>query len=367
MKISENIRNGLTLANSILSDEPSYMVLFVTAVCNARCEFCFYWEEIESAKAKLELTLDEYQQISHHLKHLYYLSIGGGEPFIRLDLPYIVEAFYTNSNVRTVAIASHGGFPEQIQNFLSLISQRCPSLKVKIQLSLDNLYTKHDRSRKVDGLFKKFLESCSLITHRRDQGANIMLTIGTVLTPENRNDIQLIREFLDKNVAYDDLSLIYPRGNAKDKNLLLINVSEYRESKKNFEATTRPLHFYTKLHREIDKEGKRGVEQYLEKGEKGYPWTCVAGHKMVTLFERGDVAPCEMLPQISTKESAIIGNVKNFNYDIPNMLRSKKGQTLRNFIVDTHCSCSYECAALCNAALDKKSWPKILKNTFFAT
>ncbi|MEK7790408.1 MAG: radical SAM protein [Deltaproteobacteria bacterium] len=365
--MTEKIYNGLRLMKSILSDEPSYMVLFITAVCNARCEFCFYWEEIESAKSKLELTPEEYQKISLHLNHLYYLSIGGGEPFIRRDIFQIIEMFYTNSNTRTVAIASHGGFPNRTKEFLSFIQQKCPSLKVKIQLSLDNLYEKHDQSRKVEGLFDNLLKSCSVITEMKNKGANVMLTIGTVLTPENRNDIKAIKDFLDKNVSYDDLSLIYPRGNAKDQNLLKVSISEYRAAKKIFEATTQPVNFYTKLYREIDKEGKLGVEQYLEKGEKGYPWICAAGQKMVTLFERGNVTPCEMLPQMNLKENTNIGNVRNFNYDIPYMLRSEKGSAIRNFIVDTHCSCSYECAALCNAALNKRSWPKILKNTIFST
>ena len=98
MKKLRTLENTYQLSNSIVSDEPSYMVLFVTAVCNARCGFCFYWEEIESAKAKLELTLEDYEKISFNLNHLYYLSIGGGEPFMRPDLPEIVAYFYKNSN-----------------------------------------------------------------------------------------------------------------------------------------------------------------------------------------------------------------------------------------------------------------------------
>ncbi|MBI2027132.1 MAG: radical SAM protein, partial [Deltaproteobacteria bacterium] len=247
------------------------MVLFVTAVCNARCEFCFYWEEIESAKSKLELTLDEYKQISCHLKHLYYLSIGGGEPFTRLDLPQILEAFYRNSSTRTVAIASHGGFPHRIQNLLSFTQTHYPSLKIKLQLSLDNLYERHDQSRKIKGLFDNFLKSCSVISTMRDQGANCMLTIATVLTTENLDHISSIKKFVDEHISYDDLSLIYPRGAAKDKNLLQVNASEYRKIKELFEATTHAHNFYTKLHREIDKEGKKGVESYLEHGKNGYP------------------------------------------------------------------------------------------------
>ncbi|NIV95467.1 hypothetical protein GWN42_22410, partial [candidate division KSB1 bacterium] len=77
------IKSKSLLSRAVFSEEPNYMVLFVTAVCNARCPMCFYWEEIESANARLELRLEEFEKISQKLNHLHYLSIGGGEPFIR--------------------------------------------------------------------------------------------------------------------------------------------------------------------------------------------------------------------------------------------------------------------------------------------
>ena len=110
MKNLKSLENTFRLSNSIISSQPSYMVLFVTAVCNARCDFCFYWEEIESAKAQLELKLDDYKKVSSHLNHLFYLSIGGGEPFMRKDLPEIVELFYNNSKTRIVTISTNGSY-----------------------------------------------------------------------------------------------------------------------------------------------------------------------------------------------------------------------------------------------------------------
>lgn len=335
------------------------MVLFVTAVCNARCEFCFYWEEIESANAKLELTLEEYQKISRHLHHLYYLSIGGGEPFIRKDLTQIIEAFYQHSQTRTVALATHGGFSDRAEYFLNTLHQHCPDLRVKIQVSIDHLYEKHDQSRKVKGLFNRLLETCRMIGGKKKSGMRVMLTLGTVLTPENKNDIQKMRDFFDQHIPYDDLSLIYPRGEAKNPSLLQVTLQEYRSAQKIFDATHSNVNFYTKLHRQIDKEGKKGVEEFIKRGKDGYPWTCVAGRKMITLFERGNVSPCEMLHQIMPQLSSGIGNVREYDYDIPKMLKLDQAKKIREFIVNTHCSCSYECAALCNTALNKKQWPQL--------
>ena len=70
----------------------AYLIFFITARCNARCSFCFYWEEIENASKRRELRLEEIDQITAKLKHLLYLSIGGGEPFLRADLAEVARS-----------------------------------------------------------------------------------------------------------------------------------------------------------------------------------------------------------------------------------------------------------------------------------
>ncbi len=207
MKKLKSLENTFRLSNSIMSSQPSYMVLFVTAVCNARCGFCFYWEEIESAKAKLELTLEDYKKISNNLNHLYYLSIGGGEPFMREDLPEIVESFYKNSKTRVVTISTNGSFPERVKNYIEYLTKNCPKIQLRIQISLDHLEEEHDRSRKVKGLFNKLLQTSKVISEKRDEGCPVFLSIATVITKDNKNDLFELRKFIEKNIDYDDLRL----------------------------------------------------------------------------------------------------------------------------------------------------------------
>nr|NIP27844.1 hypothetical protein [Phycisphaerae bacterium]NIX01870.1 hypothetical protein [Phycisphaerae bacterium]NIX31657.1 hypothetical protein [Phycisphaerae bacterium] len=111
----------------------------------------------------------------------------------------------------------------------------------------------------------------------------------------------------------------------------------------------------------IDRQAKKGIESYLEQGPDGYPWTCVAGRKMITLTEKGLLTPCEMLYQLKPTIDSNLGNVRDYDYDILKMLASDQAKKLRKYIEDTHCSCSYECAALCNVVFHKKQWPGLLK------
>ena len=338
------------------------MVMFVTAMCNARCPMCFYWKESESADAKLELQLEEHIKISKNLNHLHYLSIGGGEPFIRKDLPQIVETYYKNSRTRIVTVATNGSLPERVRKYVEYLVEHCPDIQMRIQVSIDNLYAKHDENRGMSGSFEKMLETCRVIGEMKEAGAPLMFSVGTVMTPKNRNDLKELCGFLDDNVAYDDLALIYPRGNARDSSFKEITLAEYHEAKKNFESIPTASGSFARVYQTIDREAKRGIESYLKEGEPGYPWTCVAGKKMITLTERGMLTPCEMLYQIKPDLDSSLGNVRDWKYNIMNMLASDKAHELRKFIKETHCSCSYECAALCNVIFQKKQWPKILKN-----
>ncbi|MCB0314115.1 MAG: radical SAM protein [Calditrichaeota bacterium] len=358
------IKSKSVLARSMLSAEPSYMVLFATAVCNARCPMCFYWEEIESANAKQELRLDEYEKITESLNHLYYLSIGGGEPFIRKDLSRVVELFYRNSNTRAVTVATNGWFEKRVREYVEYLSRHCPGIQLRIQVSIDNLFEKHDQNRLLKGLFNKLLDTCKTIEELKKAGAPLMFSIGTVLTPENRDDLAALRRFLDENIAYDDLSLIYPRGNAKDAHFKAVSLEEYRAAKKDFNSVKAEPGTFARLYRAVDRHAKDQLEGYLEKGPEGYPWTCVAGDKMITLTEKGLLSPCEMLYQLQPEIDSDLGNVRDHNYDIPAMLAREKARNLRKYIEDTHCSCSYECAALCNVVFHKKEWPNVLMKFF---
>src|SRR5687768_10376970 len=128
-------RNILTesfhFLRSYFSSQPSYLILFATAACNARCKHCFYWEEIQSANVRNELKLPEIEKIAKSLR-LIYLSIGGGEPFLRRDLGQVVEAFYKNSGLLYCNIVTNGYYTDQVLSTVKYILEKCPRLRLKI-------------------------------------------------------------------------------------------------------------------------------------------------------------------------------------------------------------------------------------------
>ena len=155
---------------------------------------------------------------------------------MRKDLPEIVELFYNNSKTRIVTISTNGSYPERVKNYIEYLTKNCPKIQLRIQISLDHLEEEHDKSRKVKGLFNKLLKTSKVISEKRDEGCSVFLSIATVITKDNKDDLFELREFIEKNIDYDDLSLIYPRGKAKDQELLEVSLEEYRQARDTYNA-----------------------------------------------------------------------------------------------------------------------------------
>ncbi|MBQ7568795.1 radical SAM protein [bacterium] len=74
---------------------PIYVHYGVTHRCNLQCRMCGLWK---LGNQTSELTLPQIQQLAANLGKLgtTAISLGGGEPFLRQDLPDIAEAFLSN-------------------------------------------------------------------------------------------------------------------------------------------------------------------------------------------------------------------------------------------------------------------------------
>ena len=91
---------------------PNYVIFHVTSLCNSKCITCFNWKNLNK---KDELTLSEIEKVSGHMQHIEYLTLGGGEPFLRKDLPDICRIFYTNNGVGAFSIPTNALSPDVIR------------------------------------------------------------------------------------------------------------------------------------------------------------------------------------------------------------------------------------------------------------
>jgi MoaA/NifB/PqqE/SkfB family radical SAM enzyme len=128
--------------------------LAVSFVCQSHCVMCSLWK----VKPKDELRLDEIEQIAKKSPHLRWLGVTGGEPFLRKDLPGILQAFAENCplymvSMTTNSLTNHDWIEKQLGEILSLNIPR-----FVLTLSLDGTEEIHDFQRGVKGNYRNVMD-----------------------------------------------------------------------------------------------------------------------------------------------------------------------------------------------------------------
>jgi MoaA/NifB/PqqE/SkfB family radical SAM enzyme len=353
-------RNSITEAmhflHSYFSADPSYLIFFVTAVCNARCKHCFYWEEIASANAKKELKLDEIEKMAKSM-NLIYLSIGGGEPFLRKDLPQIVEKFYIHSGILYCNIVTNGFYTDFILKGVEYIREHCPRLKLKIQISFDDFQEEHDAYRKVPGIFQKACDTLKALSEIRAKDPLFNLDLATCMTASNKERVTDLFDYMRKEADFDYYQFLYPRGNAEHAEEKDVTADEWMKALEHVhDRDIRKNH--NPVLSAINKIAKDGIYRFLKNDE--HPWDCLAGRKFVSITERGILQPCEVLGQMQPDYDSNLGTLADFDFDVRKAMATEKAKKVADYIIESKCRCSFECASNCNVVFAKKEAARVI-------
>lgn len=135
---------------------PFSLTLAVTHRCQGRCLTCNLWQLPPSS----ELTPQEYLPLFQSLKkNIFHLTITGGEPFLRTDLPEIIKiAAQKLEFLSYLSFTTNGYLPEiinrQIKDILAVFKHQ-----VSVQISLDGNQEMHDKIRNLTGSYLMALET----------------------------------------------------------------------------------------------------------------------------------------------------------------------------------------------------------------
>src|SRR5215210_4123264 len=131
------------------------VIFFVTSRCNAKCETCFYHEELNRPG---DLTFEQIERVSRTMPEVTDLWLSGGEPTLRHDAVEVIRLFVENNGVRRVIIPTNGLLKartfELVDGALSLHSD----LHLYRNVALDGYGETHDRVRGVPGNWGRTLE-----------------------------------------------------------------------------------------------------------------------------------------------------------------------------------------------------------------
>lgn len=327
-----------------------YVIFFVTNRCNARCKHCFYWQNLNK---KDELTLKEIAKISSKLGNVQVLLLSGGEPVLHNDLYEIVSLFIENNATKVVSIPTNAMLTKAIINTVEKLVTSFPEITFSVNPSVDALYEKNDELRGIKGAFDRSVETLRELCQMRKKYNNLEIVVNTTISNVNYMDMdEMIEFFKSFDLTYHNFELL--RGSPKEQDITLPPLNEIRNihlkamQARQFYIERRKLGL-------IEKASVLGITRYAQSIKERvlnsgkFPFVCSAGENIIVLEPNGDVRLCELRPSV--------GNLKENDFDIEKVLKSKKSRHMAAAAKD--CKCTHVCFINMSIANDRKTLFKL--------
>ena len=283
--------------------QPTDASIILTYRCPMRCVMCNIWknptrkeEEIKAADLKT-------------LPQLKFINLTGGEPFIREDLPDIVEECYRHT--RRIVISTSGWFEDRV----IALARRFPNIGIRI--SIEGLSQKNDELRGHQGGFDRGLRT--LLTLQQ-MG---LKDIGFGCTVSNNNSADMLSLYqLSRSMGLEFATAAFHNSYYfhKDDN----QITNREEVCGNFERLIN-----MQLKERHPKSWFRawfnmGLINYIEGGRRMLP--CEAGSANFFIDPWGEVYPCNGLEEKYWKQS--MGNIREA--DFMTIWQSPEAQEVRS-------------------------------------
>jgi len=361
--------NGHALRGWANRSTPGYLIYFVTARCNCRCKMCFNYEAIDSANTRNELTFSEVEQITRNFPGLHQVNFSGGEPFLREDFARIPKLFYTHSGTRFFTCPTNSSRPEHIESAVGEMCRSCPDAWIRITQSLDGGGADHHRLRGTDGLFDRVVDLNGRPARLVRRHANLSAGLTTVVSKLNREHLYDTLEFVYDNLEFTDYGALLVRGETRERDARDVSAEEYREYLDASIARRRARPVRNSLAtRAFTAIGHTTVDLIAETAiENRFISPCTAGKRMVVMGDEGVVTPCEVLENFIREgrmdlETARLGNIRDYDYDIRKLLGTPRAQAIVHAITAQRCYCTFECAWSVNVLYTPGLWARVFRN-----
>jgi MoaA/NifB/PqqE/SkfB family radical SAM enzyme len=189
------------------------VIFFVTSRCNAKCETCFYHEELNRPG---DLTFEEIERVSGTMPAITDLWLSGGEPTLRHDASEIIQLFVTNNGVRRVIIPTNGLLKSRTCELVERALSDNPALHLYLNVALDGYGETHDRVRGVPGNWGRTLDCIRALYPLKERFAErFRLNVNTVVCAENYAEVELLSEYLWEHFQLDGHYFNIIRGETK--------------------------------------------------------------------------------------------------------------------------------------------------------
>lgn len=339
--------------------KPVYLLNFVTNSCNAACEHCFYWEELNTKKRE-ELTVEEHSKIARSLGPMFQVTFTGGSPELRKDLPDLVYEYHRHCRPANMTFCMLGYNTGRIVEHVEQMLHRCKGQKISIGISLDGLGEEHDEYRKLNGLFDRVVTTIKTLDSLRKFYPNLRLDIGMVVHGLNIHKVENTARWVRENLPIDKLKPILVRGNVPNEETkddacvgVYADIVD-RDRQWLLDRKTTPTYLDRVIH--AKENVSRGIIKQISQTNRS-PLTCAGGRETAVMYPTGDIAGCEM-------REDMLGNIREAGYDFKNVWFSPAADAFRDSVnkVPECNGCYHHCFISPAVFRTPAMWPKIARS-----
>jgi len=324
--------------------DPINVTISTTFRCNSRCLTCNVYERPVD-----ELTVEEWDRVFASLGRApQWFTFSGGEPFLRKDLPDIIESAWRRCRPRMVNIPTNGTYPERVIPGVERLCRAIGRTQLVINVSLDAVGERNDVIRGLRGDYEKASETFRALKALRLP--NLTVGLHSVVSRHNVREFPAIADALmamgpDQYIAEPaeeriELQTIGTGITPKpaDLDLALGHVERRLAARSNdgLSALTRALRLvYYRLARET-----------VRRGEQTIP--CYAAIASVHIGPGGEVWGC-------CTRARPLGNLRANGFDFRAIWGSAEAKEERRSIKAKECACPLANAAYTSMLMDPGS------------
>ncbi|UCE20522.1 MAG: radical SAM protein [Gemmatimonadota bacterium] len=324
---------------------PITLTYSVTAACQSQCKTCHIglkYKQDPTSKEK-DLKVEELEKIFITLGHVYFFNISGGEPFLRDDLPKIIELACRYLKPRIIHVSTNAISSERIRDLtiqcLEIINESYDSsIPFTLKPSVDGVGDVHDEIRGVRDNFKQLEKTLSYLKDIGKEYSNLHIELGTIISNFNIDHLSEIEDYVhslgiesyrheiaEQRTEFFNLNdPITPNADTYER-LIRGFVRKIRETVINKKRFTKITESFRLVYYDLAVKILREERQVIP---------CYGGISNAHINYDGEVWPCCVLGYKKP-----LGFLREQNYDFQKVWHSDRANVVRKYIKDRNCAC----------------------------
>jgi len=319
---------------------PPYLIIFVSDKCWMRCAHCWFSEDWKGEHhTRPIMTFDDYSKLADSAR-LKFVSFTGGEAFRRDDIVELITMMRQKSGITRYQIPTSGYLPDMIVGKAEKLLINNPQIPFRVDVSLDGTQAIHDKIRAVKGGWSKAFETIKQLNVLKKKYAHFDVGVITTISHNNQDHVDETSRII-RTVHSGEWMINIARGTPRDPNATQVDLKNYRRAA--VLADQSLISGASSGHRGSilgplltvkNTVRRRIIIDTLEGRRSG--GGCAAGSLGGVIYADGEVHACELLDDK-------IGNLHDFEYNLPAIWQSSEAQMLRRHIQESRCQCTQEC------------------------